>query len=106
MHNFLLGNANNGGVLDLMLQYLKAVGQRFTKDWPQGLSAVFLDVYQTWRRHSSGLPNPLVWDCSKKHMRVRKKKHQPGGSRVVLTFTYIYIYCILCVYISFGICSP
>uniref|UniRef100_A0A3P8WKI3 Calcineurin binding protein 1 n=1 Tax=Cynoglossus semilaevis TaxID=244447 RepID=A0A3P8WKI3_CYNSE len=69
VHNFLLGNANNGGVLDLMLQYLKAVGQRFTKDWPQGLSAVFLDVYQTWRRHSSGLPNPLVWDCSKKHMR-------------------------------------
>lgn len=74
MHNFLLGNANNGGVLDLMLQYLKAVGQRFTKDWPQGLSAVFLDVYQAWRRHSSGLPNPLVWDCGKKHMRVRRKK--------------------------------
>ncbi|XP_029998584.1 calcineurin-binding protein cabin-1 isoform X1 [Sphaeramia orbicularis] len=69
VHNFLLNNMTNGGILDLMLQYLKAIGQKFMQDWPRGLAAVVLDIYQTWRKHSSGLPNPLLRDCSNQHLR-------------------------------------
>ncbi|KAM9858179.1 calcineurin-binding protein cabin-1 [Aulostomus maculatus] len=69
VHNFLLSNMSNGGILDLMLHYLKAVGQKFMEDWPRGLTAVVLEVYQNWRKHSSGLPNPLLRDCSNKHIR-------------------------------------
>lgn len=74
VHNFLLNNMSNGGVLDLMMRYLKAVGQRFLEEWPRGLAAVVLEVYQTWRKHSSGLPNPLLRDCSNQHIRVSDKK--------------------------------
>ncbi|XP_040011271.1 calcineurin-binding protein cabin-1 isoform X2 [Xiphias gladius] len=69
VHNFLLNNMTNGGILDLMMRYLKAVGQKFMKEWPRGLTAVVLEVYQTWRKHSSGLPNPLLRDCSNQHIR-------------------------------------
>ncbi|KAM7416326.1 hypothetical protein PAMA_018408 [Pampus argenteus] len=69
VHNFLLNNINNGGILDLMMRYLKAVGQKFMEDWPRGLAAVVLDLYQNWRKHSSGLPNPLLRDCSNQHIR-------------------------------------
>ncbi|XP_017270142.1 calcineurin-binding protein cabin-1 isoform X3 [Kryptolebias marmoratus] len=69
VHNFLLSNMTNGGVLDLMMRYLKAVGQKFMKEWPRGLTAVVLEVYQTWRKHSGGLPNPLLRDCSNQHIR-------------------------------------
>lgn len=70
VHNFLLNNMTNGGILDLMMRYLKAVGQKFLEEWPRGLTAVVLEVYQTWRKHSSGLPNPLLRDCSNQHTRV------------------------------------
>ncbi|XP_018587162.2 calcineurin-binding protein cabin-1 isoform X2 [Scleropages formosus] len=69
VHSFLLCNMNNGGVLDLMMQYLKAVGQRYLEEWPPGLAQVVLDVYCCWRSHSSGLPNPLLRDCSNQHIR-------------------------------------
>ncbi|XP_040898179.1 calcineurin-binding protein cabin-1 isoform X2 [Toxotes jaculatrix] len=69
VHNFLLNNMANGGILDLMMRYLKAVGQKFMKEWPRGLTSVVLEVYQTWRKHSSGLPNPLLRDCSNQHIR-------------------------------------
>ncbi|KAM7391669.1 hypothetical protein PAMP_022338 [Pampus punctatissimus] len=69
VHNFLLNNISNGGILDLMMRYLKAVGQKFMEDWPRGLAAVVLEVYQNWRKHSSGLPNPLLRDCSNQHIR-------------------------------------
>lgn len=69
VHNFLLNNMTNGGILDLMMRYLKAVGQKFMEEWPRGLTAVVLEVYQTWRKHSSGLPNPLLRDCSNQHIR-------------------------------------
>lgn len=74
VHNFLLNNMANGGILDLMMRYLKAVGQKFTEEWPRGLTAVVLEVYQTWRKHSSGLPNPLLRDCSNQHIRVSVEK--------------------------------
>ena len=74
VHNFLLNNMSNGGILDLMMRYLKAVGQKFMEDWPRGLTAVVLELYQHWRRHSSGLPNPLLRDCSNQHIRVNAKK--------------------------------
>ena len=61
---------SNGGVLDLMLLYLKAVGQKYLEPWPRGLAPVVLEVHQTWRRHSGGLPNPLLRDCSNRHIRV------------------------------------
>eukprot|EP00064_Thunnus_orientalis_P009324 superscaffoldBa00001176_g9347 len=69
VHNFLLNNMSNGGILDLMMRYLKAVGQKFMEDWPRGLTAVVLELYQHWRKHSSGLPNPLLRDCSNQHIR-------------------------------------
>lgn len=65
---------SNGGILDLMMHYLKAVGQKFMEEWPQGLTAVVLEVHQTWRKHSSGLPNPLLRDCSNKHLQVTSEK--------------------------------
>ncbi|XP_073322580.1 calcineurin-binding protein cabin-1 isoform X5 [Pagrus major] len=68
VHNFLLNNMTNGGILDLLMRYLKAVGQKFLEEWPRGLAAVVLEVYQTWRKHSSGLPNPLLRDCSNQHI--------------------------------------
>lgn len=70
VHHFLLSSISNGGILDLMMRYLKAVGQKFLKEWPGGLAAVVLEVYQTWRTYSSGLPNPLLRDCSTQHIRV------------------------------------
>ncbi|XP_028312506.1 calcineurin-binding protein cabin-1 isoform X2 [Gouania willdenowi] len=70
VHGFLLNNINNGGILDLMLQYLKAVGQKFFEKWPRGLTTVVLELYQTWRKHSTGLPNPLLRDCSNQHIRL------------------------------------
>ncbi|XP_051923504.1 calcineurin-binding protein cabin-1 isoform X2 [Hippocampus zosterae] len=69
VHNFLLQNMTNGGILDLMLCYLKAVGQKFMEEWPPGMTAVVQEVYQAWRKHSCGLPNPLFRDCSKQHIR-------------------------------------
>ncbi|KAM9393412.1 calcineurin-binding protein cabin-1 isoform 2-T2 [Pholidichthys leucotaenia] len=69
VHDFLLKNMTNGGILDLMMRYLKAVGQKFMEEWPRGLTAVVLEVYQTWRKHSTGLPNPLLRDCSNQHIR-------------------------------------
>uniref|UniRef100_A0A8C6MCT5 Calcineurin-binding protein cabin-1 n=1 Tax=Nothobranchius furzeri TaxID=105023 RepID=A0A8C6MCT5_NOTFU len=69
VHNFLLHNMTNGGILDLMMRYLKAVGQKFMEEWPRGLAAVVLEVYQSWRKHSCGLPNPLLRDCSNQHIR-------------------------------------
>ncbi|XP_034068450.1 calcineurin-binding protein cabin-1 isoform X2 [Gymnodraco acuticeps] len=69
VHNFLLDNMTNGGILDVMMRYLKAVGQKFTMEWPRGLTAVVLEVYKTWRKHSGGLPNPLLRDCTNKHIR-------------------------------------
>nr|XP_057926848.1 calcineurin-binding protein cabin-1 isoform X2 [Doryrhamphus excisus] len=69
VHNFILRNMTNGGILDLMLCYLKAVGQKFMEKWPAGLTAVVLEVYQAWRKHSCGLPNPLFRDCSNQHIR-------------------------------------
>uniref|UniRef100_A0A8C5C190 Calcineurin binding protein 1 n=1 Tax=Gadus morhua TaxID=8049 RepID=A0A8C5C190_GADMO len=69
VHKFLLSSMSNGGVLDLMLRYLKAVGQKYLEAWPRGLAPVVLQVHQTWRRHSGGLPNPLLRDCSNQHIR-------------------------------------
>ncbi|XP_034025725.1 calcineurin-binding protein cabin-1 isoform X2 [Thalassophryne amazonica] len=69
VHSFLLNNMANGGILDLKMQYLKVVGQKFMEDWPRGLTVVVLEVYQTWRKHSCGLPNPLLRDCSNRHIR-------------------------------------
>ncbi|XP_030622423.1 calcineurin-binding protein cabin-1 [Chanos chanos] len=69
VHTFLLNNMENGGILDLMMRYLKAVGQRFLEEWPAGLSGVVLDIYHSWRKHSIGLPNPLLQDCSHQHIR-------------------------------------
>lgn len=75
VHSFLLNNMTNGGILELMMRYLKAVGQKFLEEWPRGLAAVVLEVYQTWRKHSSGLPNPLLRDCSNQHIRVNTQDY-------------------------------
>ncbi|XP_035292107.1 calcineurin-binding protein cabin-1 isoform X1 [Anguilla anguilla] len=69
VHSFLLDNMVNSGILELMMRYLKAVGRKFLEEWPPGLTGVVLEVYCSWRKHSSGLPNPLLRDCSDQHIR-------------------------------------
>ena len=70
MQAFLLGNLSNGGVLELMMRFLKSMGHRFLLRWPPGLAEVVLSTYHSWRRHSASLPNPLLRDCSNRHIQV------------------------------------
>uniref|UniRef100_A0AAA9RXQ1 Calcineurin binding protein 1 n=1 Tax=Bos taurus TaxID=9913 RepID=A0AAA9RXQ1_BOVIN len=65
---FLLGNLSNGGILELMMRFLKSMGHRFLLRWPPGLAEVVLSTYHSWRRHSASLPNPLLRDCSNRHI--------------------------------------
>ncbi|XP_062941972.1 calcineurin-binding protein cabin-1 isoform X2 [Cynocephalus volans] len=69
VHKFLLENMTNGGILELMMRYLKGMGHKFLLRWPPGLAEVVLSVYHSWRRHSTSLPNPLLRDCSNKHIK-------------------------------------
>ncbi|XP_045675715.1 LOW QUALITY PROTEIN: calcineurin-binding protein cabin-1 [Phyllostomus hastatus] len=69
VHTFLLENLTNGGILELMMRYLKAMGHKFLLRWPPGLAEVVLSIYHSWRRHSTSLPNPLLRDCSDKHIK-------------------------------------
>ncbi|XP_051510129.1 calcineurin-binding protein cabin-1 isoform X1 [Myxocyprinus asiaticus] len=69
VHAFLLANMQNGGILELMMRYLQAVGQKFLEEWPACLSGVVLDIFNCWRKHSAGLPNPLLRDSSNKHIK-------------------------------------
>ncbi|GAB1295234.1 Calcineurin-binding protein 1 [Apodemus speciosus] len=69
VHAFLMENLTNGGVLELMMRYLKSMGHKFLLKWPPGLADVVLSVYHSWRRHSTSLPNPLLRDCSNKHIK-------------------------------------
>ncbi|XP_077806447.1 calcineurin-binding protein cabin-1 isoform X10 [Macaca mulatta] len=69
VHEFLLENLTNGGILELMMRYLKGMGHKFLLRWPPGLAEVVLSVYHSWRRHSTSLPNPLLRDCSNKHIK-------------------------------------
>ncbi|KAM5310727.1 calcineurin-binding protein cabin-1 isoform 2-T2 [Glossophaga mutica] len=69
VHTFLLENLTNGGILELMMRYLKAMGHKFLLRWPPGLAEVVLSIYHSWRRHSTSLPNPLLRDCSSKHIK-------------------------------------
>ncbi|XP_053557948.1 calcineurin-binding protein cabin-1 [Bombina bombina] len=69
VHQFLLDNMNNGGILELMMRYLKVIAQKFLVKWPLGLAEVVLNIYASWRKHSSSLPNPLLRDCSNQHIR-------------------------------------
>ncbi|XP_063081929.1 calcineurin-binding protein cabin-1 isoform X3 [Cavia porcellus] len=69
VHKFLLENLTNGGILELMMRYLKGMGNKFLLRWPPGLAEVVLSVYHSWRRHSTSLPNPLLRDCSNKHIK-------------------------------------
>lgn len=71
VHKFLLANLNNGGILELMMRYLKVITQKFLVKWPPGLPEVVLNIYNNWRKHSSSLPNPLLRDCHNQHIRVR-----------------------------------
>lgn len=70
VHEFLVENLTNGGILELMMRYLKSMGHKFLLRWPPGLADVVLSVYHSWRRHSTSLPNPLLRDCSNKHIKV------------------------------------
>ncbi|XP_032165958.1 calcineurin-binding protein cabin-1 isoform X4 [Mustela erminea] len=69
VHAFLLENLTNGGILELMMRYLKSMGHKFLLRWPPGLTEVVLNIYHSWRRHSTSLPNPLLRDCSNKHIK-------------------------------------
>ncbi|KAM3939691.1 calcineurin-binding protein cabin-1 isoform 2-T2 [Leptodactylus fuscus] len=69
VHQFLLDNLENGGILELMMRYLKVIAQKFLVKWPPALSEVVLNMYTSWRKHSSGLPNPLLRDCKDQHIR-------------------------------------
>uniref|UniRef100_A0A670ZW54 Calcineurin-binding protein cabin-1 n=1 Tax=Pseudonaja textilis TaxID=8673 RepID=A0A670ZW54_PSETE len=69
VHKFLLANLSNGGILELMMRYLKVISQKFLVKWPPGLPEVVLNIYNNWRKHSSSLPNPLLRDCHNQHIR-------------------------------------
>ncbi|XP_027250020.1 calcineurin-binding protein cabin-1 isoform X3 [Cricetulus griseus] len=69
VHEFLMENLTNGGILELMMRYLKSMGHKFLLKWPPGLADVVLSVYHSWRRHSTSLPNPLLRDCSNEHIK-------------------------------------
>ncbi|XP_049341483.1 calcineurin-binding protein cabin-1 isoform X2 [Astyanax mexicanus] len=69
VHTFLLANMQNGGILELLLRYLKAIGKKFLEEWPPGLTGVVLDIYSCWRKHSAGLPNPLLRDSTNQHIK-------------------------------------
>ncbi|XP_064424124.1 calcineurin-binding protein cabin-1 isoform X2 [Latimeria chalumnae] len=69
VHEFLLANMNNGGILELMMKYLKVIGQKFLVKWPPGLAEVVLESHTSWRRHCGNLPNPLLRDCSNQHIK-------------------------------------
>ncbi|XP_034162577.2 calcineurin-binding protein cabin-1 isoform X1 [Pangasianodon hypophthalmus] len=69
VHSFLLANMENGGILELLMRYLKAIGQKFLEEWPPGLSGVVMEIYNCWRRHSAGLPNPLLRDSNNRHIK-------------------------------------
>ncbi|KAM9474722.1 calcineurin-binding protein cabin-1 isoform 3-T4 [Clarias gariepinus] len=69
VHSFLLANMENGGILELLMRYLKAIGQKFLEEWPSGLSGVVMEIYNCWRRHSAGLPNPLLRDSNNRHIK-------------------------------------
>ncbi|XP_062855378.1 calcineurin-binding protein cabin-1 [Trichomycterus rosablanca] len=69
VHAFLLANMENGGILELLMRYLKVMGQKFLEEWPSGLTTVVLEIYNCWRRHSAGLPNPLLRDSNNKHIK-------------------------------------
>ncbi|XP_053326414.1 calcineurin-binding protein cabin-1 isoform X2 [Spea bombifrons] len=69
VHQFLLDNMENGGILELMMRYLKVIAQKFLVKWPPGLTDVVLGIHASWRKHSSGLPNPLLRDSKNQHIR-------------------------------------
>ncbi|XP_078277456.1 calcineurin-binding protein cabin-1 isoform X2 [Rhinoraja longicauda] len=69
VHKFLLNNLKNGGILDLMLKYLKVLGQKFLAKWPPRLAEVVLSIYNSWRKHCSSLPNPILRECSSQHIK-------------------------------------
>ncbi|XP_056387142.1 calcineurin-binding protein cabin-1 isoform X2 [Hyla sarda] len=68
VHQFLLDHLQNGGILELMLKYLKVIALKFLVKWPPALAEVVLNIYNSWRKHSSGLPNPLLRDCRNQHI--------------------------------------
>lgn len=91
VHAFLLENLTNGGILELMMRYLKSMGHKFLLRWPPGLTEVVLSIYHSWRRHSTSLPNPLLRDCSNKHIKVWAGASGglgPGGGRVDLLWVW------------------
>ncbi|XP_075424588.1 calcineurin-binding protein cabin-1 isoform X2 [Ascaphus truei] len=69
VHQFLLDNLSNGGILEILMRYLKVIAQKFLVKWLPGLADIVLSIYASWRKHSSGLPNPLLRDCSNQHIR-------------------------------------
>ncbi|XP_063769078.1 calcineurin-binding protein cabin-1 isoform X2 [Pseudophryne corroboree] len=69
VHQFLLDNLNNGGILELLMRYLKVIAQKFMVKWPSGLVEVVLNIHASWRKHCNGLPNPLLRDCKDQHIR-------------------------------------
>lgn len=93
VHAFLLENLTNGGILELMMRYLKGMGHKFLLRWPPGLAEVVLSIYHSWRRHSTSLPNPLLRDCSNKHIKVgwagglERASIRLGPGRGIVTFS-------------------
>uniref|UniRef100_S4RUA1 Calcineurin binding protein 1 n=1 Tax=Petromyzon marinus TaxID=7757 RepID=S4RUA1_PETMA len=66
---FLRSNQKNGGLLDLMVRYLKAVCTRALCKWPLGLPEIVLEIYYAWRPQVCALPNVLFRNCSDEHIK-------------------------------------
>lgn len=69
VYEFLLENLINGGILELMMCYLKGMGYKFLLRWFLGLVEVVFSVYYSWRRYSISLFNLLLRDCSNKYIK-------------------------------------
>ncbi|XP_010215728.1 PREDICTED: calcineurin-binding protein cabin-1-like [Tinamus guttatus] len=69
IRNKKFNNLNNGGILELMMRYLKVISQKFLVKWPPGLAEVVRSIYNSWRKHSNSLPNPLLRDSSNQHIK-------------------------------------
>eukprot|EP00057_Strongylocentrotus_purpuratus_P020780 XP_011675254.1 PREDICTED: calcineurin-binding protein cabin-1 [Strongylocentrotus purpuratus] len=61
VHSLLVECQVNNGIIDVMSRYLERLVAKHDLKWPDGLAAVYLDVYKRLRKHIS-LPELLCCD--------------------------------------------
>ncbi|XP_041466733.1 calcineurin-binding protein cabin-1-like [Lytechinus variegatus] len=69
VHSLLVECQLNNGIIDVMSRYLERLVAKHDIRWPDGLVAVFLDVYKRLRKHIS---LPELFCCDEDEMVVRE----------------------------------